>query len=403
MVALLIALLEVRQLWEAYQFTLTEPRAAIEDRENTKAILMEQNNSLPSKVLIEEVHPQRKKYHDDAPKLHVLPRRDQDSHSSFSACLLVMDDNHFLIEWLAYHYHTLPLRYLVIAVDPRSRTSPQSILDRWASKITVRVWNDTHFLPQEWLNRGPKADDATSKFVLHRERQRNFYPTCLQALKHAGRQWTMVVDIDEFVLINPHYLHYQNTTTTRVPKRTLLESIQSQANHSQEACITMPRLRFGNYKDGNATKSTLPNQDWMLTYRWQWRAGLHNRKVNRNPKSMVNVGLVHNFSRADTDAHRPVRSACPKRNMYILNKQSPWSVHHYVGSREQFEFRKDARDGLKQRDPQRLAEYGQIREASDKSMIGWFEAFVQVHGMAEANRLIQGVGNVSYSALLEPN
>ena len=397
-------ILVVRQLWEAYQFTATETGATIDDAETTKAILMEQNSNFPSKDLIKERHPQRKKYNDDAPKLHVLPRRDQDNQSSFSACLLVMDDNHFLIEWLAYHYHTLPLRYLVIAVDPRSRTSPQSILDRWASNMTITRWNDTHFLPQEWLNRGSKADDATSKFVLHRERQRNFYPTCLQALKHAGRQWTTVVDIDEFVLINPHYLQYQNTTNTRVPKPTILESIQSQANYSQEACITMPRLRFGNYKDGNnATKSTLPNQyhDWMLTYRWQWRTGLHNRKVNRNPKSIINVGLVQNFSRADTDAHRPVRSACPKRNMYILNKQSPWSVHHYVGSREQFYFRKDARDGLKQRGPQRLAEYGHIREASDKSMLGWFEAFVQVHGMAEAKRLIQGVGNVSYSALLQ--
>jgi hypothetical protein len=221
-------------------------------------------------------------------------------------------------------------------------------------------------------------------------------------LKHAGRQWTMVVDIDEFVLINPHYLEYENTTKV-VPKPTLLESIQSKTNHSHEACITMPRLRFGNYKDGNATISTLPYQDWMLTYRWQWRAGLHDRKVNRNPKSMVNVGLIQNFSRADTDAHRPVRSACPKRNMYTLNKQSPWSVHHYVGSREQFEFRKDARDGLKQRNPQRLAEYGQIREARDESMIGWFEEFVLVHGMADAKRLIQGVGNVSYSPLFQSN
>jgi hypothetical protein len=395
-VALLIVILAVRQLWEAYQLTVIS--ATTEDEAIGLALPL--SLAAPNST-IQNVHRQKKKHHDDAPKVHVLPRRDQDNHSSFSACLLTMDDNHFLIEWLAYHYHTLPLRYLVIAVDPRSRTSPQSILDRWSHNITIVVFNDTDFLPQEWLNRGPKADDATSRFVLHRERQRNFYPTCLQALKHAGRQWTMVVDIDEFVLINPHYLQYENTTSTTVPKPTLLESIQSRASHSQEACITMPRLRFGNYKDGNATKSTLLNQDRMLTYRWQWRAELHNRKVNRNPKSMVNVALVQNFSRADTDAHRPVRSACPKRNMYILNKQSPWSVHHYVGSREQFEFRKDARDGLKQRNPQRLAEYGQIREARDKSMIGWFEAFVQVHGMAEAKRLIQGVGNVSYSALLE--
>lgn len=35
-----------------------------------------------------------------------------------SACLLVKDENNNLPEWIAYHYHNLPLRYLVVAVDP---------------------------------------------------------------------------------------------------------------------------------------------------------------------------------------------------------------------------------------------------------------------------------------------
>jgi hypothetical protein len=30
----------------------------------------------------------------------------------FSSCLLVMDDNPYLIEWLAYHYQSLPLKRL---------------------------------------------------------------------------------------------------------------------------------------------------------------------------------------------------------------------------------------------------------------------------------------------------
>lgn len=37
-----------------------------------------------------------------------------DGYSTFSSCLLVMDDNHRLTEWLAYHYHVLPLRYMVV-------------------------------------------------------------------------------------------------------------------------------------------------------------------------------------------------------------------------------------------------------------------------------------------------
>ena len=41
-----------------------------------------------------------------------------DHNEGFSSCLLIMDDNHYLIEWLAYHYHVLPLRRLIVATDP---------------------------------------------------------------------------------------------------------------------------------------------------------------------------------------------------------------------------------------------------------------------------------------------
>ncbi len=48
----------------------------------------------------------------------------QSEEEGMAACLLIKDDNHLLIEWIAYHYLTLPLRYLVIAVDPDSFSSP---------------------------------------------------------------------------------------------------------------------------------------------------------------------------------------------------------------------------------------------------------------------------------------
>ena len=68
-----------------------------------------------------------------------------------SACLLVNDENPRLPEWLAYHYHMLPLRSLIVAVDPASRSSPQSILDRYSSSslMDVTIWNDDDYLPEK--------------------------------------------------------------------------------------------------------------------------------------------------------------------------------------------------------------------------------------------------------------
>ena len=42
--------------------------------------------------------------------------------ASWSACLLLKDNNIILPEWLAYHYTVLPLRRLIVAVDPSSKT-----------------------------------------------------------------------------------------------------------------------------------------------------------------------------------------------------------------------------------------------------------------------------------------
>jgi len=62
---------------------------------------------------------------------------------SFAACVLMKDDNIILPEWLAYHYEVLPLRRLIVAVDPFSKTNPDKILDAYRDigmNITVSTY-----------------------------------------------------------------------------------------------------------------------------------------------------------------------------------------------------------------------------------------------------------------------
>jgi len=65
----------------------------------------------------------------------------------FSACLVLKDDNHWLIEWLAYHYHVLPLRDLIVVKDPTSKTSPDKIFQRWKGRINIETWDEGDFIP----------------------------------------------------------------------------------------------------------------------------------------------------------------------------------------------------------------------------------------------------------------
>ena len=61
--------------------------------------------------------------------LHFLPLR----NISMAVCLLIKDENNNLGEWIAYHSFSLPLRHLVVAVDPHSMTSPSEIISRWTA------------------------------------------------------------------------------------------------------------------------------------------------------------------------------------------------------------------------------------------------------------------------------
>jgi len=114
---------------------------------------------------------------------------------SFSACILILDENHRLSEWLAYHYYLLPLRYLVVAIDPHSVTSPTRILDKWRSRIDIVEWTDANFTINNLLI--SEGDPAHVKTRKHRNRQNSFYPACMRHLKDKGRGWTAFHDVDE--------------------------------------------------------------------------------------------------------------------------------------------------------------------------------------------------------------
>jgi len=116
-------------------------------------------------------------------------------YDSFSACLMVLDENPRLPEWLAYHYFTLPLRHVVVAVDPHSSTSPNEILDRWRDRMTVEVWTDSDFTSED-LSRN-SSDPVDVAIEKHQTRQRTFYAECIRHLQEHNRAWTTFTDADE--------------------------------------------------------------------------------------------------------------------------------------------------------------------------------------------------------------
>jgi hypothetical protein len=130
----------------------------------------------------------------------------------FAICLLVKDDSDRLAEWLAYHWLTLPLQHLVVALDRTSVTSPKPILDTWREEtgMDITLWNDPDF------RHVPGHDDKLTPKQKHLHRQRQFLAECMRHHKAKNHSWIALIDTDEFIANNDgYYGKNDNGTTTR--------------------------------------------------------------------------------------------------------------------------------------------------------------------------------------------
>jgi len=297
---------------------------------------------------------------------------------TFSACLLVMDDNHWLIEWLAYHYHTLPLRYLVVAVDPRSQTSPSHVLDRWRDTMTILEWQDhdymtvTERIEAEGIVRN-QPGNLTETLVRHRARQRIFYSKCMKKLKEEQRTWTLMTDTDEYLRINTKMANQinvgqhekrkiENPLATRIEEPASIRSLlkaelqRPESSWSKSPCIQIPRIRFGAVESAEEGPSPpylnkLPSQiinhtNHFSTLRWRKHAHPEQYWANRESKVLIDVYQVpwRELSEGGVDSiHRPIKSLCSHQKLRVESSESPLIINHYLGSLSQYEYRDDAR------------------------------------------------------------
>lgn len=316
----------------------------------------------------------------------------------FSACLLTMDDSHFLIEWIAYHYHTLPLRNLIVAVDPYSKTSPSAILDKWRQHgmMNITEWKDEDYMPP------PLPKPKTTKY--HRIRQRYFMKQCMSTLKHKGAKWVLMLDVDEYLTFN---IHTETLNTSLQDPGSIMKFLNTELQRNDTklqtgACIVIPRLRYGSKESLDAIRDAPSplNATSFITLRFRHHAPLENFKLNRRPKTIIDLQQVSSAENITViDVHRPIQGECPeapKRSKGVLVPHSPLTVNHYVGTREQFLFRDDVRKDTGRNQQEVFEQYKDLDFGQDDGMQPWLQGFVNKVGLETAMYLLEGVGEVSY-------
>ncbi|CAJ1930849.1 unnamed protein product [Cylindrotheca closterium] len=326
--------------------------------------------------------------------------------SSFGACLLWMDDYELLIEWIAYHYHVLPLRHLVLFRDPKSTKDPSPIFDRWRPYgMHITYWtsleNFTHFPNNnalEELKGNPQKQ--------HIERQHFFYRNCLMHLKREKWGWTFVGDTDEFVLLNSKVVPearemmkqpgiimetiLKARTTNRIPnsnKHMNKRQLQRWGNPSRH-CVCLQRHQFGGFESPEeAVMKDVPS--FLDHYRFQTLRFRHHRRNTIVGKSIIDSSRIplKDFRRM---GHHSVTDEC---GSYWGDGDDLMIVNHYLGSWEYFRRDNDFRGQRRKRFLEKNAWIKDTLHSNRGDEIRqWMGGFVEHFGKEVSLSLLEGAG-----------
>ncbi|GKZ01395.1 hypothetical protein MPSEU_001090300 [Mayamaea pseudoterrestris] len=339
-----------------------------------------------------------------------------DDDETFSACLLVMDDNHRLSEWIAYHYFALKLRVLIVTSDPRSQTSPSQILQKWKTRMTILEWKDDDFADRNFTVL--ESDREDQRLFKHNLRQQQFYGACIRQLQALKQSWTSFVDIDEFLtlsganagLLRERYLMKEPESVWKALKELTSTNTELRDTSLYPAawydyfqngpCVTVGRALF------SAVESAPAEQDVVLkkhhvpafinatrfdTLRWRYRAYPTDQN-NGLGKSMIDVSrLAVDDLFGGMNAHRPA-NACP--SAWIACDTMPIGIYHYLGSWESYTFRADARKAVKGKSREKVwrKTAGKVLGGTYDGIQSWVAGFVSQVGEGEAQILLNDAG-----------
>ncbi|CAB9515100.1 expressed unknown protein [Seminavis robusta] len=363
------------------------------------------------------------------------------------ACLLIKDDNHWVIEWLAFHWFVIPLRYLVVVIDPSSVTSPLQILDRWKDLMEIEIWHDKDFINEQKITKQTRdIYKQNTQLMKHRHRQATFYN---KFLRHVHRHkklmkipWVFLTDTDEFLSLNYPYLSGEQTSSFKFPTTPELQDMARQfpitergsvlrflAHHQSvtkktEKCLYVQRYQVGSQQANaslverylpydNTTSSQsqqLLNPHNMLTQNFLYRTPKH----IKFGKNVLHLTAIDRIAKEPSNVHKVSSRHCVGvAGADGLASTSYLKINHYVGTPEQYLFRQDPRSrtnihggqanrpqkGIKenkgdQRNLERfnLLNVGTTHFSSD--MQGWVQGFIQEVGLAKAQELLAGVGEL---------
>lgn len=354
----------------------------------------------------------------------------------FAACLLTKDDKIILPEWLAYHYTVMPLRYLIVAVDPLSITSPEPILDMYRNytDLKIETWTGNWYWKMIHWNKLSKLPPKTDELIItvKRQRQRSFYSLCLQRLQKLNHTWTVLIDTDEYFTYNSvmsaelkgggnisdAVLEAEHRRQLPAPIGKQNETIAHWIHHrgaeqvgltNETLCAVYPRLQFfskyvqnisdpfGVFSTHNASFDREAFHTLQYTAHDKLKGSFQGLLVLPS-KALVNAALMKAEYKL-RNVHVPFEtSMCDGDAQVEVTEGWPFRIHQYSGSLKTFLSRPERTVQMwEQRND------GEFVENYDQSLTRWFPEFVKLlqrdesdDGVELAYRLTQQAHDDAY-------
>jgi hypothetical protein len=342
------------------------------------------------------------------------------NNDTLSSCLMVMDDNHRLTEWIAYHYTVMNLRHLVILSDPRSRFSPTDMLAKWKPYVTIEEWTEADYMDASFAKRAKvfladvNQTDRRVQQSYHMERQSKFIQKCAWHMQDLHKTWVSFHDIDEYYVLNSKLvaeadekmgepgsvLNLINSVQEHLePLDALTVGLPMNEQYSGP-CVTTYRVPYGAIEStdeeirNNVPDFVDPAQFETLRWRHQRRPDGKRSQIGKSLLDVSRVPDLKNMKWADREKtpfspHR-LLPICPPVH---YSAQAFVRINHYVGSWEYYTYR--VNDGRKGASKNRKA--WEIKANLTGGNFGdearpWVNGFVRLFGETESVRLLANAG-----------
>ena len=350
----------------------------------------------------------------------------------FGACLLIKDDNHLLDEWLAYHSVILPLKYLLVAIDPMSHQSPFNILKKWNNtdlttlNMTIDIWTDANYIHERQMHKVCNQYHYLNMLKNHRRRQSVFMKRCAVLMKERGMDWTIMTDSDEFLTFNPIAYDEETPVTKfkssahvawrdslalareRLPPALdsgmtvydFLMQEKDQVPWKQKKCVLLPRLLFSSVESTEqgqrslreATKEygidvlSLNTQRFFRTAGKAKKRSSHYNRLGKPILDLSRLDMKSDLQRKFSNPHNPI-PACGATNARF--DESLLRVHHYLGTMDQYGARRDVR-----RSDEVYLKKAKLKKGVNFEIQPWLKVFVEKVGRERAQYLLKDAGKV---------